>query len=160
MKSVRVRSYSSPHFSAFGLNKERYRVSLSIQSECGKIRTGITPNTNTFHAVYSKFRNILYPTSTKILVHWLVKRRHRSLNIFRVPLWNRIGLYYWLSKVSNGLGGIKFLNGSPYPVYCISYHFQTIQLKAFAFCESYVQEILFSLWESKMFRGNSCMLFP
>ena len=36
---------------AFGLNKERYSVSLNIQSECGKIRTRKAPNTDIFHAV-------------------------------------------------------------------------------------------------------------
>ena len=41
-ESVRIRSYSGPHFSAFGVN---------IQSECGKIQTRITPNTDTFNAV-------------------------------------------------------------------------------------------------------------
>ena len=51
VKSVRIRSYSGPYFPAFGLNTERYRLSLRIQSECGKIRTRITPNTDTFHAV-------------------------------------------------------------------------------------------------------------
>ena len=61
-KCVRIRSYSGPHFSAFGLNTERYSVSLRIQSECGKMRTlfmqchchwkcRITPNTDTFYAV-------------------------------------------------------------------------------------------------------------
>ena len=30
MKSVRIRSYSGPHFPAFGLNAERYGVSLRI----------------------------------------------------------------------------------------------------------------------------------
>ena len=45
-------SYSGPHFPAFGLNMERYSVSLRIQSECGKMRTRITPNTDTFHALY------------------------------------------------------------------------------------------------------------
>ena len=30
---------SGPYFPAFGLNMERYKVSLCIQSECGKIRT-------------------------------------------------------------------------------------------------------------------------
>ena len=35
-KSVCIQSYSGPHFSALGLNMERY---------------GITPNTHTFHAV-------------------------------------------------------------------------------------------------------------
>ena len=31
--------FSGPYFPAFGLNTERYFVSLHIQSECGKIRT-------------------------------------------------------------------------------------------------------------------------
>ena len=31
--------FSGPYFPVFGLNKERYSVSLRIQSECGKIRT-------------------------------------------------------------------------------------------------------------------------
>ena len=43
VKSIRIRSYSDSHFSAFGLN--------SIQSECGKMRTRITPNMDTFYAV-------------------------------------------------------------------------------------------------------------
>ena len=48
---VRIRSFSGPYIPAFGLNTERYGVSLCIQSECGKIQTGKTPNTDTFHAV-------------------------------------------------------------------------------------------------------------
>ena len=51
IKSVRIRSYSGPYFPAFGLNTERHGVFLSIQSECGKIRTRITPNTVTFNLV-------------------------------------------------------------------------------------------------------------
>ena len=50
IKSVRIPSYTDPYFPAFGLNTERY-VSLRIQSECGKMRTRITPNTDTFQAV-------------------------------------------------------------------------------------------------------------
>ena len=53
MKSVRIRSLSGPLFPAFGLNTERYSGSLLILSECGKIRTRKTPNTDNFHAVYS-----------------------------------------------------------------------------------------------------------
>ena len=34
VKSMRIRNYSGPHFPAFGLNTERYGVSLRIQSEC------------------------------------------------------------------------------------------------------------------------------
>ena len=54
VKSLRIRSYSDPHFPAFGLNTERYGVSLRIQPECRKMRTRITPNTDIFHAVNSK----------------------------------------------------------------------------------------------------------
>ena len=43
VKSVRIRSYSGPYFPAFGLN------TLLIQSECGKMRTRTTPNTDTFY---------------------------------------------------------------------------------------------------------------
>ena len=50
VKSVRIRSYSCPYFPAFKLNTERYFLSLRIQSECGKIRTRMTPNTDTFYA--------------------------------------------------------------------------------------------------------------
>ena len=42
VESVRIWSYSGPHFPAFGLNKEE---------ECGKMQTRITPNMNTFQAV-------------------------------------------------------------------------------------------------------------
>ena len=51
MKSVHIRSFSGPYFPAFGLNTERYGVSLRIQSERRKMRTRKTPNTDTFHAV-------------------------------------------------------------------------------------------------------------
>ena len=47
VKSVCIRSYSGPYFPTFGLNTERYRVSLHIQSKCGKIQTWITLNTDT-----------------------------------------------------------------------------------------------------------------
>ena len=51
IKSVRILNYSGPYFPAFGLNMERYSVSLRIQSEYWKIRSRVTPNTDTFHAV-------------------------------------------------------------------------------------------------------------
>ena len=51
IKSVCIRSYSSPYFPVFGLNTERCSVSLRIQSERGKIRTRIIPNTATVYAV-------------------------------------------------------------------------------------------------------------
>ena len=51
VKRVHIRSFSDTYFPAFGLNTDRYSVSLYIQSKCRKIRTRITPSTNTFHAV-------------------------------------------------------------------------------------------------------------
>ena len=53
VKSVHVRSFSGSIFPAFGLNTERYSVSLRIQSECEKIRivTLTIPNIDTFDAV-------------------------------------------------------------------------------------------------------------
>ena len=58
VKSERILSYSGPHFPAFGLNTERYGVSLHIQSECRKMRTRVNPNTDTFQAV-SLFMQLL-----------------------------------------------------------------------------------------------------
>ena len=47
---------------AFGLNTQRYSVSLCIQSKCGKMRARITPNTDIFYAVYKASTNKnLYP---------------------------------------------------------------------------------------------------
>ena len=51
VKSVRIRTYSGPHFPTLGLNTERHGISLRIQSKWGKMRTRITPNMDTFHAV-------------------------------------------------------------------------------------------------------------
>ena len=49
MKIASIWSFSDPYSPSFGLNTERYSVS---QSECGKIRTRKTPNTDTFHPVW------------------------------------------------------------------------------------------------------------
>ena len=50
-KKVRIRSFSGPHFPAFGLNMERYSISLRIHFKCGKILIWETANTDTLHAV-------------------------------------------------------------------------------------------------------------
>ena len=42
-----------PHFPVFGLKTERHVLSLHIQSECRKMQTRITPNTDTFYPVTS-----------------------------------------------------------------------------------------------------------
>ena len=54
VKSVQIRSYSGQHFPAFGLNMERYSIYLRIISECGKMWTRITPNTDTFYPMFTK----------------------------------------------------------------------------------------------------------
>ena len=51
VKSACIWSYSGPYFPVFGLNTERKGVSLRIQSKCGKLRTRITPNTDSFYTV-------------------------------------------------------------------------------------------------------------
>ena len=50
-KKCPIWSYSGRYFPAFGLNTKKYRVSLRIRSECGKMRTRINPNTNSSHTV-------------------------------------------------------------------------------------------------------------
>ena len=80
VNSVHIRSYSGPHFLAFGLNTERYFASLHIQSKCRKMRTRITLNTDTFHAVkvltnedkFSKFATL----SATIHLHNLLSKRY------------------------------------------------------------------------------------
>ena len=60
VKSVRIRSYSGPHFPTFGLNTERYSVSLRIQSKCRKMRTRITPKWTLFTQCEKENKRINY----------------------------------------------------------------------------------------------------
>ena len=75
IKSVCIRSFSDPYFTAFGLNTEL------IQSECGKIRTRKTPNTDTFHAVYS--RSIPSKVFERVLNTSLILFNPFLVNVFR-----------------------------------------------------------------------------
>ena len=61
MWKVRIRNYSGSYFPAFGLNMERYSISLYIQYKCGKARTRKFPNTNTFHTCKSYTWKYLSP---------------------------------------------------------------------------------------------------
>ena len=77
VKSVRIRSYSVPHFPAFGLNTERYSVSLRIQPECEEIRNRITPNMDTFYRVSnSNFHQLMLLTANDNpgIFKWLEKK--------------------------------------------------------------------------------------
>ena len=53
VKSLSIRSFSGPHFPAFGLNTERYSLCFRIQPEYEKVRTTKTLNKDTFHAVFT-----------------------------------------------------------------------------------------------------------
>ena len=68
VKNVRIWSFPGPHFPAFGLNTERYEVSLRIQSECEKIRTRKTPNTDPFYTVL----NITYIFEELLLAAFVI----------------------------------------------------------------------------------------
>ena len=80
VKSICIRSFSSPYFPTFGL------VSLRVQSKCGKIRTRITPNTDTFHSLQNIVLWWLFCANTYFIYKsfkWV------SLNIF---LWTQLNL--------------------------------------------------------------------
>ena len=54
--SVLFRSAFFPHFPAFGLNTERYSLSLRIQSKCGKIREKCGPEQLRIRALYMQWK--------------------------------------------------------------------------------------------------------
>ena len=57
MKRVHILNFSGSYFPAFGLNMDRYGVSLRIQSERGKIWTRKTPNNLTATCRFSQIGN-------------------------------------------------------------------------------------------------------
>ena len=68
VKSLRIRSYSSPHFPAYGLNTERYGVPFLIQYKWGKTRTRITPNMDIFYSV-TLLHTLLHAKNSRKLFH-------------------------------------------------------------------------------------------
>ena len=70
MKSVLIRSFSGAHFPAFGLNTDKYFVSLCIQYDCGKIQTRKTPSTDTFHAAIPEVNS--EPCQTSNITRFLI----------------------------------------------------------------------------------------
>ena len=68
VKSVRIRSYSAPHFPAFRLNTERYGVPFLIQYKWGKTRTRTTPNMYIFYAV-TLLHTLLHAKNSRKLFH-------------------------------------------------------------------------------------------
>ena len=108
-ESVRMQNFSSSYFPVFGVNIERYRVyrvSLRIQSKCGKIQSRKIPYTCNFQAVqyFLKYFNLLLSEGKlkKLAIQDVnilyIRRSARFLNgvctfffcIFLIP-----SLYYW-----------------------------------------------------------------
>ena len=67
VRSVHIWSFVRSNFPAFGLNTERYGVSLRIQSECWKIKTRKTLNTDTFYAL-TRSKQVIVSTRGKRLM--------------------------------------------------------------------------------------------
>ena len=51
LKSVCILSFSGLYFPTFGLNTDIYSVNLHVQSKCGEIWTGKSPNIAMFYSV-------------------------------------------------------------------------------------------------------------
>ena len=112
---VRIRSYSGPHFPAFGINTERYSVSPRSRSECGKMRTRITSNTDTFYAVkpFGILDNeIKYSFFTTFMKTHCLHQSNISFSFFDLVISNSYLLlqvdetlstiyYYEVSRISN-----------------------------------------------------------
>ena len=111
VKSVRIRSFSGSYFPSFGLNTERYSVSLRIQSECGKIRTRKTSNTDTFHAVIFTRgeKNFLLGEVCKFAQN--LSNSFNDLDLFNVLFnpFHATGLFLYLLKTLENYKSIKFL---------------------------------------------------
>ena len=86
MKSVHIRSFSDPHFPAFGLNTESYGLSFRIQSECRKMGTRKSPNIQTLFTQWDKLQKWVYNTDDHTLATTLGPLVHRrniaSLSLF------------------------------------------------------------------------------
>ena len=85
IKSVRIRSYSCPHFPAFGQNTERFSVSL--RSGCGKIRTRIAPNTDALYAVFS--------SKTLLIIFENNLWKYMHISIVKVHIFMKNDKYYF-----------------------------------------------------------------
>ena len=72
--------FSGPYFPAFGLSTKRYRVSLCIQSECLKIQTRKTQNTDTFHALDDFLTTWLLHSITQ--ADWSTNVNHSRFIVF------------------------------------------------------------------------------
>ena len=98
--------------------KQLYRLDRTFQRTPLHL-INILESVVNYSSNYSKFRNVLYPTLTKILVCWLVERCHMVTEYIScstgIVLSNKTSII--------GLGGLNFLNDSSHTVYFVSHHF-------------------------------------
>ena len=85
------------YFPAFGLNTEIYGVSLRIQSKCGKMRTRITPNTETYYTVKFYLINTVLQQTLDKFIHFLFYCARKGQNHATA----KSSLTFFLPKVVN-----------------------------------------------------------
>ena len=75
-------------FPPYGLNTERYRVSLRLQSECGKIRTRITPNRDTFQTIMFHYLEMYLLFSMPYLTRYdcIPMNTETHLRFWQIPM--------------------------------------------------------------------------
>ena len=71
VKSVCIRSFSGPYFPTFGLNTNKYSLSLRIQFECGKVWTRKSPHMDTFHVVRNSSSSVLRSWNTFLISYFI-----------------------------------------------------------------------------------------
>ena len=69
VKNFLIWSYSALHFPTFGLNTERYSISLYIHSKCGKMKIRITPIRTLFMQWEKLNSNIDFDIGCSVLLH-------------------------------------------------------------------------------------------
>ena len=92
VKNVRMPNFSGWYFSAFGLNTERYGVSLHIQSKCGKIQTRKTPNTDfscsdTLNYFLTVLLNMQLCRISSFKSTQLLPKPKKGISKLKSPLW-------------------------------------------------------------------------
>ena len=102
MKSALIQSFSGMYFPAFGLNTERYGVSLRIQSKCGKIRTKKKPPKTSIFLMNNITRSLTILGLNKIVPLYFPKV------IFKIKL-----IYSYVQKYGKSYFENHFWKGKP-----------------------------------------------
>ena len=84
VKSARIRSYSGPHFPAFGLNTERYGISLHIKSKWGK-----------YGPEQLRIGTLFTQCKLRQNKHWVILNTKYGRSRFSVQIWAYDILWYF-----------------------------------------------------------------